>query len=209
MRILIACEESGVVRDAFARRGWDAWSNDLQPARRGGNHLQKDCVAAMVEDGPWDIIVFHPPCTALSLAGNSTYGVGKPKHKERIASIEWTCAAWNKAKAAARVGACRENPASMIWRHLPERPQWIQPYMFGHPEQKKTGLALDRLPRLRATNDVQLEMHCLPRNVRERVHFMAPSPTRARDRSETYTGVAEAMAAQWTVFAHVMLPRAA
>jgi len=201
MRLLVACEESGVVRDAFAALGWDAWSNDLQPARRGGQHLQKDCVAAMVEDGPWDIIIFHPPCTALSVSGNGTYGAGKLKHAERIAAIEGTVMAWNIAKRAARIGACLENPTSMIWKYLPERPQWVQPYMFGHPEQKKTGFALDRLPPLRATNDVQLEMHMLPRSVTERVHRMAPSPTRARDRSETYRGIAEAMASQWSVFA--------
>lgn len=210
MRLLVACEESGVVRDAFARRGWDAWSNDLQPARRGGQHLQKDCVAAMTDDGPWDIIIFHPECTKLSLSGNRHYGVGKPKHAERLEAIRWTVDAWNTAKRCARVGACMENPTSVIWLHiLAHDLQWIQPFMFGHREQKKTGLALWELPPLKATNDVQLEMHCLPRNVRERVHFMAPSATRARDRSETYSGVAEAMSAQWTDFADRQMREAA
>jgi hypothetical protein len=206
VRVLVACEESGVVRDAFARMGWDAWSNDLQPARRGGQHIQKDCVAAMTDNGPWDIIIFHPPCTALSVSGNRHYGVGKPKHHERLASIEWTCRAWWNAKRMARIGACLENPASVVWTHIvADNLQWIQPYMFGHPEQKKTGLALDRLPRLKATNDVQLEMHCLPRSVTERVHRMAPSPTRTRDRSETYSGVAEAMSTQWDAYARAIL----
>lgn len=209
LRALIACEESGVVRDAFARRGWDAWSNDLQPARHGGQHLQMDCLHAVEEYGPWDIIIFHPPCTALSVSGNRHYGIGKPKHAERIASIHWTVGMWERICGVAAIGACLENPVSIIWQHIDQRPQWIQPYMFGHPEQKKTGLALWELPPLKATNDVQLEMHCLPRNVRERVHYMAPSATRARDRSETYSGVAEAMANQWTAFAERQMREAA
>jgi hypothetical protein len=90
-----------------------------------------------------------------------------------------------------------ENPASVLWGVIPEKPQWIQPNMFGHPEQKKTGLALDRLPRLKATRDVLLEMQLLPRSVTERVHRMAPGPNRKRDRSETFPGIADAMADQW------------
>lgn len=208
MRVLVACEESGVVRDAFLRRGHDAWSNDLKPARNGGPHLQKDCVAAMADDGPWDVIIFHPECTALTLAGNGTYGRGKPRHHLRLAAIEWTSAAWAVAKASARVGACMENPVSIVWGHIPERPQWVQPNMFGHPEQKKTGLALDRLPRLKATRDVLLEMQLLPRKDRERVFYMSPGPNRSRDRSATYPGIAHAMAAQWGGAAEVVAARA-
>jgi hypothetical protein len=197
MRALIACEESGVVRDAFLRRGHDAWSNDLQPGRNGGPHLQKDCVAAMTDDGPWDVIIFHPDCTAMSVSGNRHYGHGMPKHHLRRAAIDWTVAAWDVAKRCARVGACMENPRSVLWSHVGEPVQWIQPYMFGHRESKWTGLALFNLPKLKATRDVQLEMHCLPDSVKHRVHHMPPGPNRKRDRSETFLGVAEAKAAQW------------
>lgn len=199
MRVLVACEESGVVRDAFRRLGHDAWSNDLQPARRGGPHLQVDCRLA-ISAGPWDIIIFHPPCTALSVSGNRTYGAGKPRYSERQASLAWTLETWRLVKAAARVGAAMENPASILWLHVAEPVQWVQPFMFGHRETKKTGFALDRLPRLKATQDVQLEMHCLPNSVKHRVHFMSPSQNRARDRSETYAGIAAAMAEQWGSF---------
>ncbi len=197
MRVLVSCEESGVVRDAFARRGHDATSNDLKPARYGGNHLRMDCLEAIEQHGPWDIIIFHPVCTAMAVSGNRHYGRGKTLHHVREAAIEWTAGAWKTIKRIARVGACMENPQSVLWAHIPELPQYIQPNMFGHPEQKKTGLALHRLPKLKATKDVLLEMQLLPRNVTERVHFMPPGPNRQRDRSETYTGVADAMAEQW------------
>lgn len=197
MRVLVACEESGVVRDAFRARGHDAWSNDLQPARHGGPHLQMDCLYAVEKYGPWDIIIFHPDCTKMAMSGNRHYGRGNPRHNERVESISWTVGMWELIKVKAHVGACMENPQSVLWSHISEKPQWIQPNMFGHPEQKKTGLALDRLPRLRATKDVLLEMQLLPRNQRERIHFMAPGPNRKRDRSETFLGIAEAKADQW------------
>lgn len=197
MRVLIACEESGVVRDAFLALNHDAYSNDLQAARNGGPHLQMDCLYAVNDYGPWDIIIFHPDCTGMAVCGNSTYGRGKPKNYIRIEAISWTRGMWEVIKLKARIGACMENPQSVLWAALGERPQWIQPNMFGHSEQKKTGLLLDRLPRLKPTKDVLLEMQLLPRNQRERIHFMAPGPNRKRDRSETFQGIAAAKAAQW------------
>lgn len=199
MRVLVSCEESGVVRDAFRARGHDAWSNDLQPTRRPGPHLQMDCLYAVDKYGPWDVIIFHPDCTKMAVSGNRHYGRGKPRHQSRIDQISWTVGMWELIKVKAHVGACMENPQSVLWAHIREHVQWIQPNMFGHPEQKKTGLALDRLPLLRATKDVSLEMALLPRNIRERIHFMPPGPTRKRDRSETFAGVADAMADQWGV----------
>lgn len=197
MRALIACEESGVVRDAFLALGHEAYSNDLQATRNGGPHLQMDCALAIANHGPWDIIIFHPECTAMAVCGNSTYGRGKPRNPERLEAIRWTAAMWKLVKDNARVGGCMENPQSVLWSHIAEKPQWIQPNMFGHPEQKKTGLALHGLPRLRATKDVLLEMQLLPRHQRERIHYMSPGPNRKRDRSVTFPGVADAMAAQW------------
>ena len=196
MRALVACEESGVVRDAFRARGHDAWSNDLQPARNGGPHLQMDCLYAIYDHGPWDFIGFHPDCTAMAVSGNAHYGRGMPRHQERVDALSWTKGMWELIKVKARI-AYMENPASMLWGAVSEKPQWIQPNMFGHPEQKKTGLALHNLPKLKPTKDVLLEMQLLPRSVTERVHRMAPGPNRKRDRSETYQGIAEAMADQW------------
>lgn len=156
-----------------------------------------DCLYAVQAHGPWDIIIFHPECTAMAVCGNSTYGRGKAKHHMRGEAISWTAGMWGLVKLKARIGACMENPQSVLWSHIPEKPQWIQPNMFGHPEQKKTGLAIDRLPKLRPTEDVLLDMQLLSRKERERIHFMAPGPNRSRDRSETFPGIADAMAAQW------------
>ena len=139
MRVLVACEESGVVRDAFLARGHDAWSNDLQPARNGGPHLWMDCEVAIM-DRPWDIIIFHPDCTAMAVCGNGTYGRGKLRHIERERAWFFSGRAVqmvNLIKRCARVGACMENPASTLWAQIGEKPHWIQPNMFGPPGATK------------------------------------------------------------------------
>lgn len=197
LRVLVGCEESGVVRDAFGALGHDAWSNDKIPSRRGGQHLQKDVLDALVDDGPWDIVILHPECTCLAVSGNSTYGIGMPRHSDRLAAIEWTVGLWRLAVSIARVGVCLENPVGVIPTSRTTKPVYIHPWQHGHPEQKKTGLWLDRLPPLRETKNVYNEMILLPKHRRERLHYMGPSPTRKRDRSETYQGIAAAMASQW------------
>ena len=184
VRVLVACEFSGVVRDAFAARGHDAWSNDLIPTERPGQHLQFDCREALL-DGKWDLIVMHPPCTALAVSGNRWYGSGMPKHDERIAAIDWTISLWDEARSVCdRV--CMENPVGV----LPMKPtQYVQPWQFGHGETKKTGLWLHGLDPLVPTDIV---------HGREgRVWKMPPSETRWKERSRTYVGIAEAMADQW------------
>lgn len=197
MRVLIGCEESGVVRRAFRNRGHDAWSCDLLPARDGSPyHLRMDAMKAIVWS-EWDIIILHPPCTALCLSGNRYYGKDMPKNDLRLEAISWTVKLWNEACNRAKIGVCLENPQSVIWPHLGVTPQYVNPHWFGHMEQKKTGLALHNLPPLLKTNDVYAEMMQLPRHQREKSHFMSPSPTRARDRSETKSGLAAAMAEQW------------
>ena len=196
MRVLVACEYSGTVRDAFIRRGHDATSCDLLPTDKPGAHIQGDCIP-VIKQG-WDIIIMHPPCTALTVAGNSTYGEGQPKYRQRLEAVEWTVALWNLAKSHARVGVCMENPVGVLPRMGGIKPaQYVQPYMFGHTEQKKTGLWLDRLPPLVATNDVYEQMMLLPKRERERLHYLPPSPDRWKIRSTTYRGIADAMAAQW------------
>ena len=97
MRVLVACEYSGVVREAFRKLGHDAWSCDLLPCDDDSiYHYQGDCWP-IIEQG-WDLIIMHPPCTALAVSGNRHYGKGKPKHEERIKAIEWTLALYEHAK---------------------------------------------------------------------------------------------------------------
>lgn len=191
MKVLIGCEESGVVRRAFRDRGHDAWSCDLQPSRDGSeHHYQEDILRVLVHGGgEWDLIILHPDCTAMAVSGNRWYGQNMPKHLDRIASVAWTQALWETATERCPL-VCLENPVSVIFGHIEyDNLQYIQPWQFGHGETKKTGLALKGLPLLEPTNIVE--------GRENRIWKMAPSPTRKRDRSETYQGIAEAMADQW------------
>ncbi len=193
--VLVGCEESGVVRNAFAARGWDAWSCDLEPSRSPGKHLQCDVMEA-VASRQWDLIILHPPCTALSLSGNKHYGREKRLHHLRLESLNWTKALWDLARQHGK-RACLEQPKTVAGQNLGKKSQTVDPWEHGHMEQKETWLWLWNLPPLKPTNNVYEEMMKLPKNQRERVFHMAPSETRARDRSVTYEGVAKAMASQW------------
>ena len=200
MRVLIGCEYSGVVRDAFIRQGHDAMSCDLLPTESPGHHHHGDIVPYLVLETlsarKFDLIIAHPDCTAMANCGNSTYGRGMPKHHERIAALKWTAELWELCKIVSpRV--CFENPISVLFKHLHIKAQYVHPWQFGHPEQKKTGLALHELPDLKPTKDVYAYMMTLPRKKRERVHFMSPGKNRGKERSRFYTGIAEAMAEQW------------
>lgn len=196
MRVLIGCEESGVVRDAFLKRGHDAFSNDLIPARRGGPHLQMCVKKAIKEHGPWDIIILHWECTQMAVCANRWYAKGKAGFPERQAALDWANDLWALAKKHALVGCAFENPASTLWTRI-GKPQYIQPHNFGHKEVKKTGIKTDRLPPLKHTNEVGPVPPYPERKKWERVWRMAKSPTRKRDRSETYPGIASAFAEQW------------
>ena len=196
---LIGCEYSATVRDAFRERGWDAWSNDLLPTEGDPRfHIQGD-ISGAISTRIWDLIILHVPCTAMGVCGNKHYGVGKPKHNQRINSLAWSSNLWDFAKLRSRAVAL-QNPASVVFPMLRGKGadvQYIQPWQHGHPEQKKTGLALHNLPRLVPTNDVYEEMMKLPRKERERIFYMSPSEDRGLKRSRFYTGIAEAMADQW------------
>lgn len=199
MRVLIGFEESGVVRRAFRKRGHDAWSCDLEPARDDSEHHYLCDIYKAMDDGPWDLLIFHPMCTALTVAGNSTYAKGKAKYNLRLEAISYTKNLWNDAIAICDK-VCFENPVSVIFpylRKLGAHVQYIHPWQFSHPEQKRTGLALHGLKPLIETSNVYEYMMTLPKKDRERKHYMSPSPNRARDRSETYQGIGEAMAEQW------------
>lgn len=201
MKVLVACEYSGRVRDAFIAQGHDVMSCDLLPTDVPGPHHQGDIIEFLngKPDGYYDLIIAHPECTKLCVSGNSTYGEGKPKHQMRIDSAKWTEAFWGLCtRKAERVAF--ENPVGVLAR-LTSMPKasYVQPYQFGHAEQKKTGLHLHNLPPLITTDDVYDEMMKLPRSVRERMHYLPPSPDRWKIRSTTYSGVADAMADQWGV----------
>lgn len=182
MRVLVACEYSGRVRDAFMAKGHDAWSNDLLEA--SGQHLQMDCMDAM-EIGLWDLIIMHPPCTALAVSGNRWYGKGCKFHTRRVEAVRWTMGLWRAALNVCR-RVCMENPIGVI----PMKPsQIIQPWEFGHKETKATCLYLKNLPPLFAT-----ELVSEPEGL---IHKMSPSKDRSMKRSLTYQGWADAMADQW------------
>jgi len=194
MNILIAFECSGKVRREFRKLGYNAFSCDIQPADDGSKyHIQGDALEAITSK-TWDLIIMHPPCTCLSVSGNSTYAKGKPKHNERLKAIEYTLSLWDIAKKHSKRVAM-ENPVGV----LPLKPtQYIQPWQFGHPESKKTGLWLHGLPKLEETDNVKEEYDSLPKNIAQRLHYLPPTADRAKIRSETFKGIAEAMAQQWS-----------
>lgn len=182
MRVLVACEFSGVVRDAFIRAGHDAMSCDLLDTEAPGPHYRGD--VRDVLDYPWDLMIAHPPCTDLSVSGARHF------EAKRMDGRQQAGASFFMLLAKADVPRiCIENPVcimSTLWR----RPdQVIQPWQFGHPETKATCLWLKGLPRMQPTQIVD--------GREARVHRMPPSADRWKERSRTYSGVAEAMASQW------------
>ena len=193
MKVLIACEYSGAVREAFRKSGHDAWSCDLLPADDGSQyHFEGDCWPIIAQG--WDLIIMHPPCTALAVSGNRHYGTGKPKNHLRAEAIEWTLSLYDHAKQyAPRVAF--ENPVGV----LPVKPtQYVQPYQFGHPESKKTGLWLHNLPPLTDTNTLpKPERGYWDNQTPSGQNKLAPSADRWKIRSTTYQGIADAMAEQW------------
>lgn len=182
LRVLIACEYSGTVREAFAALGHDALSCDLLPTERPGKHYQGD--VRDVLEYPWDILIAHPPCTHLSVSGAKHFEAKRADGRQHAAaSFFMRLALANVPKIAV------ENPVcimSSLWRK-PE--QTIQPWQFGHGETKATCLWLKGLPLLTPTNIVD--------GREARVHRMPPSEDRWKERSRTFEGIARAMALQW------------
>ena len=180
MRILIACEYSGTVRDAFRARGHDAMSCDLLPTERPGPHYQGD-VFDILGDG-WDMMIAHPPCTHLAVSGARWW---KDKRAEQSAALDFV-----RALMAAPIPRIAiENPISIISTAIRKPDQIVQPWQFGHGETKATCLWLQGLPKLVPTDIVD--------GREARIHKMSPSPDRWKERSRTYPGIADAMAAQW------------
>ena len=199
MNVLVACEYSGVIRDAFINKGHKAISCDLLPTDSPGPHHQGDIINYLnsFKDGHFDLIIAHPECTKLCISGNAHYGEGQPKYNERLDSVRWTMDFWELAKRKAKK-VCFENPVGVLHRlGGMVKASYVQPYQFGHLEQKKTGLHLHNLKPLVATNNVYDEMMKLPKNKRERLHYLPPSAERWKIRSKTFEGIARAMAEQW------------
>jgi len=199
MRILVGCEESQTVTKAFRDKGYEAYSCDLVETRGNPDwHIQGDVMDNL--EG-WDLIILHPDCTKIALSGNRWYARGMPRYQERLDAVEWTLNLWMQSRKTCQRVAL-ENPKSVIFPRLKElgaNIQYVQPYNFGHLETKETGFALHGLPELVATNDVKEEMDKLPAKEKHRIHHMSPGPNRKRDRSKTYSGIAEAIADQWPV----------
>lgn len=187
MKVLIACEESGTITTLLRQHEIEAYSCDLLPTRGNPDYHYQQDLEQVITQG-WDLIIAHPPCTALSLSGNRYYGSGMEKHEKRVTAIKWTVDLWEKIKQNSKYAAL-ENPSSVIFQYLNAPVTWVQPWEHGHGEVKKTGFALHNLPKLIPSNIVS--------GRDPKVWLMPPSETRARDRSKTYPGIALAILNQW------------
>jgi len=182
MRVLIACEYSGIVREAFAKKGHDAMSCDLLPAEIPGNHYQGD-IRDVLYDG-WDLMIGHPPCDHLAVSGARWFKEKRADGRQQ-AAIEFFMMLAN----APIEKIALENPVSIMSTQYRKPDQIIQPWMFGHGETKATCLWLKNLPLLQPTNIVE--------GREQRIWKMGPSEHRWKERSRTFTGISEAMANQW------------
>lgn len=195
MKILVACEFSGTVRDAFIKKGHDALSCDLLEGEGDGPHYQGDITEVLFED--WDMVIAHPPCTYLANSGVSWLH----RDESRWAKLDDAAAFFNMFLDLQVPKLCVENP--IMHKYAKDRiggrqqSQVVQPWMFGHKESKATCLWLRGLPKLEPTNDVKKEMMELSDAERQRLHWLPPSKDRWRLRSKTYQGIADAMAEQW------------
>ena len=180
MRVLIACEYSGIVRDAFAARGHFAMSCDILPTESPGLHWQGD-VREVLGMG-WDLMIAHPPCTHLAVSGSRWFKDKVQEQNEALGFVQLLMDAPIPKIAI-------ENPISVISSKIRKPDQIIQPWQFEHGETKATCLWLKGLIKLTPTNIVE--------GREARIHKMSPGPNRAKERSRTYSGIAEAMADQW------------
>lgn len=190
LKVLVACEYSGTVRDAFIAAGHDAMSCDLLPSEKPGPHYRGD-VFEVINSGDWfhhpqfDLMIAHPPCTHLSVSGARHFAAKRASGVQQEA-LDFVGRLMNCGIPKIAL----ENPISIISSKIRKPDQIIQPWMFGHGETKATCLWLDGLPKLAPTNIVD--------GREARIHKMAPSPERWKERSRTYQGIADAMADQWS-----------
>jgi hypothetical protein len=195
MKVLVACEYSGTVREAFRAKGHFAISCDLLPADDGSKYHYQGDVFGIVNNG-WDLMIAHPPCTFLTNSGVCHLHTDESRWEKMSQGAEFF-------KAILEVNIpriCVENP--IMHKYAKEvigygYSQIVQPWMFGHTESKATCLWLKNLPPLTETNNVKTEMMKLPDNQRQRLHYLPPGPDRWKLRSKTFEGLANAMADQW------------
>ena len=204
LKILIACEESGVMRRAFAALGHDAWSCDILPARDGSNRHIRGDVRDHLHNG-WDLLVAHPPCTRLCNSGVRWLSVPPPGRTsaemwaELDAGAALFTALWNAPieRVAAENPIMHHHARSRLPADLP-RPQIVQPHWFGDQAFKATGFYLRGLPPLAPTNKLTPPKRGTDEHKAwSKIHRASPGPNRSRDRSETFPGIAAACAAQW------------
>ena len=184
MNVLVACEYSGRVRDAFAERGHNAVSVDYLPSETEGKHIQGD-VLDVIKSQKWDLMIAFPPCTDLAVSGAKYFAEKRADGRQQKA-LEFI----NALLDAPIEKIALENPVGVISTYIRKPNQYVQPWQFGHGETKKTGLWLKNLPLLRPTNVVE--------GREQKVWLMSPSPNRWKERSRTYEGIAKAMAEQWS-----------
>jgi hypothetical protein len=182
LKVLIACEYSGAVRDAFIKLGHEALSCDLLPTDAPGPHYQGDIRDLL--DYPWDLMIAHPPCTDLSVSGARHF------EAKKLNGSQYASASFFMMLAKADIPKIAiENPICIMSSLYKKPDQIIQPWQFGHGETKATSLWLKNLPKLIPTNIVD--------GRDDRIHKMPPGPNRWKERSKTYQGIADAMAEQW------------
>lgn len=214
MRVLVACEFSGIVREAFRKRGHDAWSCDLLPTDGDPQYHYQEDVFITFERGPWDLIIAHPPCDHLAVSGARWFPEKRADGRQQ-AGIDFFMAMINAPVPRVAV----ENPVGIMSRLYRKPDQIIQPYEYGHPESKKTCLWLKGLPKLVPTNVGEPQWYQVngedyrdakgkrysPGHIRRRwdnqtpsgQNKLSPGPDRWKLRSTTYQGIADAMAEQW------------
>ena len=192
MKILIGCEESGRVREAFRGVGHDAWSCDLLPCTENPSkyHIQDDLLK-VIKSEKWDMIIAFPPCTHLAISGAKWFPEKIADGRQKSA-IDFVEAIWDADCPRIAI----ENPVGVLsTKSKLGKPFYIQPYWFGERTRKKTGLWLKGLPKLVPTDMVDISK--VSAKELNKLYFLAPSPTRALERSKTFHGVANAMAQQW------------
>jgi len=196
MKILVACEYSGIVRDAFTAKGHDAWSCDILPTESPGNHFQGDVLEHL--DKGWDLMIAHPPCTHLAVSGARWFTEGKKPWSLQEDALDFV----RKLLAAPIEKIALENPVSVISTKIKKPNQIIQPFEYGHDVTKRTCLWLKNLPNLKPTKIVKPDIVLVNGKKMSRMHyesFKLPSKERSKVRSKFYTGIAQAMADQWGV----------
>jgi hypothetical protein len=191
MRILVGCEKSQTVTKALRARGHEAYSCDIQACSGGRDdwHFEKD-IFEVLDLYSWDLIILHPPCTKIAVSGNRWYGEGTPRHHERLEAVLWTQKLWQKSLSICDRVAL-ENPVGVLNKYSDfPKPSYVQPWQFGHGETKNTGFWLQGLDPLMPTNIVE--------GREQRIWKLPPSADRGEIRSITFSGIAQAIAEQWT-----------